>query len=439
MIAHARAAVVALVLLLPPAELPAQSAAPRTITLAEAITRGRRDGVQAAIARLSAEMAGVRQRQRGGELLPSITGSSSLSRQTVNLKEFGLSIPGAPAVTDPFTLFRGKVAVEQVIYSRATFDRLRMARDSALAAGLDADRVGELSAATAASAWLRLISAQETVLARQQDSVIAFALIGMAGSQVDAGTAARIERTRTETQGAAVRAQLAVARNEVGRAQLELAHTVAIPPATVLVAIGEPSIPLEGVPTDVTAAVAAAMAQRPDLAAERQRANVAEQGLGAIRDEFWPSLGGTAFLQSSGLPSDRLYGTWSVGVGLTWPLFDGFRRARRADEQQIRIDIAHLRLRELERQIESEVRMAMLDMASAGEQVTLALDRVRLAEQELSEAQERFAAGVAGSVETTTAQAQVASARDALIQARVTAGAAQVGAARALGLLDSVH
>jgi outer membrane protein TolC len=432
--------VLALAAALPPGvPLGAQAPAPRPITLGEAIARGRSSGVQAALARLNADASAMRQRQRGADLLPSVTASGSLSRQTINLREFGLEIPGFPPVTDPFTLFRGKLEVQQLIYSRATYDRLKMARDTAIAAGLDADRVGELAAAAAASAWLRLSSAQETVLARQQDSIIGFSLIGIATDQVDAGTAARIERTRTETQGAAIRTQLAVARNEVSRAQLDLARALDLPPTTVVVATGDPVFALDGVPTDADAAVATAKAHRQDLAAERQRNQVANLALKAVRDEFWPTLGSTGFVQSSGLPDDHLYRTWSIGLGLSWPIFDGFRRERRADEQRIRVTAADLRLRDLETQVETDARMAVLDLASAREQVALATTRMQLAEQELREAQERFAAGVAGSVETTTAQGQVAAARDALIQARVTAGGAQVGAARALGLLDQVH
>lgn len=357
-----------------PIPVAAQRADSRPITLAEAITRGRSSGVQAVLARFDANGALTHSRQRNADRLPAITATSALTRQTVNLREFGLAIPGAPAVTDPFTLFRGKVVVEQLLYSRSTLDRLRMARDSALARGLDAERVGELASATAATAWLRLVSAQETVLARQQDSAIAYELIRIAGSQVDAGTAARIERTRTETQGAAIRAQLAIARNEVGRAQLELAQALDLAPGTPLVATGDPTFALPAMPTDLESAIAAAKAGRPDLAAEQQRARVTEEGLRAIRDEFWPTLATSAMLQSSGLPSDRLYGTWSIGVGLSWPLFDGFRRERRADEQRIRLDAAHFRVRALEQQVESDARMAMLDVASAREQVELAAE-----------------------------------------------------------------
>ena len=81
------------------APLGAQTATPQRFTLAEAITRGRSSGVQAALARLSAQLVDSRQRQRGSDILPAITASSMIARQTVNLREFGLSIPGTPAVT----------------------------------------------------------------------------------------------------------------------------------------------------------------------------------------------------------------------------------------------------------------------------------------------------------------------------------------------------
>jgi len=68
--------------------------------------------------------------------------------------------------------------------------------------------------------------------------------------------------------------------------------------------------------------------------------------------------------------------------------------------------------------------------------VALAQERLRLAELELSQARERFAAGVAGSVETTTAEGGLVAARDGLIQARVNAAVARVSVRRALGVLD---
>ena len=98
-----------------------------------------------------------------------------------------------------------------------------------------------------------------------------------------------------------------------------------------------------------------------------------------------------------------------------------------------------VRERDLGNQVETEARQAVLDVASAREQVAIAGDRLRLAEQELAQADERFRAGVAGSVETTNAQSAVIAARDALIQARVNYGTARVSAYRALGIIDHLQ
>lgn len=410
-----------------------------SITLPEALARGRSSGVQAALAHLAAQGTMLRRQEMGSALLPQVEGSGTVQRQTINLNEFGLSIPGFPAVTDPFTLFRARLGASQLLFDRATVERLRSARDTAVAAGLDAERAGDLAAAVAGAAWLHLASAQETVTAREQDSVTAFALRDVARSLVDAGTAPRIDRTRSETQAAAVLVRIAVARNERDRARLDLARAVDLPPGTPLVVAADATFASDSLPTDIDTAVALARSHRVDLAAERERQAVLERSLTVIRSEFLPTIAAAGYLQTSGIRMPDLAGSWNIGVGLNWSIFDGFRRTRRLDEQRLRIDAGKLRLHDLEAQIETDVRQATLDVASSRDQLALAGDGVRLAEQELSEARERFAAGVAGSVETTNAQAELAAARDALIQARLSAGAAQINAARALGLLNNVH
>jgi outer membrane protein TolC len=121
------------------------------------------------------------------------------------------------------------------------------------------------------------------------------------------------------------------------------------------------------------------------------------------------------------------------------PILDGFRRQIRGREQRVRLDAQLVRERDLGDQIETEARQAVLDVASARQQVAIAEDRLRLAEQELAQADERFRAGVAGSVETTNAQSAVIAGRDALIQARVNYGTARVRAYRALGIIDQLQ
>ena len=69
----------------------------------------------------------------------------------------------------------------------------------------------------------------------------------------------------------------------------------------------------------------------------------------------------------------------------------------------------------------------------------MATEHLELAEQELAQAEQRFQAGVAGSVETTNAQSSVFQARNALIQAKANYGTARLSAYRALGVLHQLQ
>ena len=134
-----------------------------------------------------------------------------------------------------------------------------------------------------------------------------------------------------------------------------------------------------------------------------------------------------------------MLGSYSLMFGVQLAVFDGFRRQRRSSEQELRLEAQELRQRDLSRQAEQEVRRALLDLGTAESAVTLATDRLALAALELRQATERFDAGVAGSVETTQAQAVVVAARNALIQARAGHGVARITLYQSLGVLDQLQ
>ena len=407
------------------------------LTLLEAITLGRSQGVEAAIARLDVRTADARVGQRRADLLPTISGNASITRQTLNLDEFG--IPIATGVTDPFDIYRLQLRASQTIFDASLIGRLRAARDTAVAAGLDARATGEIAGATAGLAYLRALSARETVRARQADSTIAAELLGQARQLVDAGVSPAIDATRSEVSFASVRTQLEVARNASDRARLDLLRSLDLPSGTrVELADSLGPGPLD-IPLDPDSAAGFAREHRIELAAEQARTRAARRELGAIRAEYLPSLGLTGAYQQSGRESGDLAGTYNVQLQLTVPILDGFRRQNRVKEQNLRVDIQQIRERDLVNRVETEARQSVLDLASSQQQVAIAENRLQLAELELSQAQQRFQAGVAGSVETTNAQGSVIAARDALIQARVNFGTARVSAYRALGVIDQMH
>lgn len=422
------------VLLVLPHSMPAQ--VPRRVTLEAALAAGRQMASAAVLARLDVRLANARHASDRSVLLPRLDGTISADRQTMNLDEFGF--PGVSGVTDPFTLLRARLTFRQVLFDRSAWEQIGALRDSLVAADADADRVGTVAALAAGTAWLRLAGAAEAVAARLADSATAAALLEVAAAQVDEGTAARIERTRSETRVAITRGELREARHQVQRAEIDLARAMRLPTETPLVAAGDATIPFP-LPATPAAAIAEATAQRADLRAAGVRIDVARRRAAAASFSWWPTVGLSGLVQESGQRLDGLSASWSVGLGLQWTPFDGFRRHHEIEQAELRIAIAETRRDALRDAVAAEAQRAAIDVASAEESIVIATDRLGLASEELREAQERFVAGVAGSVETTTAQAGVAAARDALIQARMALGAAHLAAAGALGLLDATH
>lgn len=413
--------------------------APGPLTLLDAIRIGRERGVAATLAQLNARVANDRIGDRRADLLPNVAGAANYSRQTENLSEFGITFPGFPEVTDPFSLWRFRIGASQTLFDAAAFGRLRAARDSAAAAGLDARAVGELAGATAGLAYLRVLSARETVRAREADSVVAATLLDQARQLVAAGVSPAIDATRSEVSYDAVRTELELARNAVDRTRLDLLRALDLAPSATLELADSLGLGAVDLPLDPDEAGRYARERRAELEAERSRTAAIRRTLTAIKAENLPSVGLSGYYQQSGTSMDDLSGTYQVALGVSVPILDGFRRQSRAREQQSRLDAQLVRERDLGNQVETEARQAVLDVASARQQVTIAGDRLRLAEQELAQADERFRAGVAGSVETTNAQSAVIAARDALIQARVNYGTARVSAYRALGIIDHLR
>jgi outer membrane protein TolC len=95
--------------------------------------------------------------------------------------------------------------------------------------------------------------------------------------------------------------------------------------------------------------------------------------------------------------------------------------------EQRKADASNLRGR-----IEYEIRTANLDIQSAANQVRVAQGARDLAQQQLSQAQDRFAAGVAIGLEVTQAQDAIAAADENYISSLYALNVAEASLARAM-------
>ena len=93
-------------------------------------------------------------------------------------------------------------------------------------------------------------------------------------------------------------------------------------------------------------------------------------------------------------------------------------------------------LADLKGQIDFQVRTALLDLKTAADQVAVAQDNLNLATQTLTQARDRFAAGVTDNIEVVQAQDSVANANQSLISAIYMHNLAKVSLARAVGATE---
>lgn len=428
----------------------AQQTTPTSLTLGDAARLAARQSAPALIAQLQTKEAAARITQARAELLPSLRTTALESGHTLNSATFGFDFPtpeGETPLLDPNgqiigpvnTLdLRAHVSVPAIDF--AARERVGVARATARASEASAKSASEQAAATAAIAYLRAARAQALVSARVQDSALADTLLVIASEQLRAGVGVGLDVTRARSQLAQVHSQLIAARGDQARSRLDLIRAIGAPLETdfALSTRVDGPLPTDVIPTEAEA-INVALRQRPDLAAAERGLEAARQGAKAIKAERLPTLSAFADDGAIGTSTAHMLNTYEWGVQVSLPIFDGLKRSGKLSEQQARASQLDVQRKELERTVTVEVRTALLDLGIARDQVEAARGRLGLAQQEYSQAQDRFRAGVAGNADVVTAALSLNAARNQVIDALTAYQAARVGLAHAEGIATQLE
>jgi len=424
---------------------------PVRLSLGDAARRAARqsNAVQGAEQRAAEALARVTQAKAA--LYPDFSANALQSGRTFNSVTFGITIPPAPGqaplfnpdgqVLGPVNTVDLRGRVQQNIFDYSVWQRVRTAQTSANAARADVTSTGDLAATQAAETYVRVLRTNAQLQARLADSVLARDLVSIAQSQLEAGVGVALDVTRAQSQLAGVRNQLISARNDRDRAQLDLRRTLNLPLDTRVELSDTLSTEVpEDLALDEATATARALRDRPDLRAADEQIRAARQTVSAIRSERLPSLsafGDDGVVGKAG--ATRLLPTYTWGVQLSLPIFDGFRREGRIQEQEAVTRELDVRHRDLEQQATIDVRGALLDLASAREAIGASRERLRLAEQEVDQARQRFRAGVAGNADVVNAALSLNAARSQYVDVLTSLQVARVTLARAEGAITQLR
>lgn len=246
----------------------------------------------------------------------------------------------------------------------------------------------------------------------------------------EVGVRSKIDVTKAEVDLSRARLGLLTAENALTIAGLTLKNAIGVSeaPDFEVKEMPPPSTPVAG----QEQALERAFAQRLDLRAVMSRREAAQRAVELARAGRYPALDGKAAYGFS----DRefpLEEEWSIGVGLSVPLFNGLLTRSRVDEA-----VAYL---SSERAEEELTRQAVrFDVAQAYANLSNVRQRLDLAEVSLRQAMEnrglaegRYAAGVGGALEVSDAVLAEVAVRTEAISARYDYQIALAALANAMG------
>jgi len=257
----------------------------------------------------------------------------------------------------------------------------------------------------------------------------------------DAGTVPRFNVLRAEVELANAKPRLIQARN---------AHRIAKNNLVNLLGCLVPKEVWEDIPLQLTgslavdrfviempAAIAQALAKRPELAALRKAEQLRRQEVVQAKAGYWPSL--QAYVgygsHSSSFYSDlsRDVSGWQAGVQMSWDLFDGQLTRGRVAQARALVQKAQVDTDDATRRIELEVRTAYSNLMESWEVLESQKKVQEQADEALRLARARAEAGTGTQLDVLGAQTALTQARTTQVQAQRDYAVARARLERAIG------
>ena len=161
-------------------------------------------------------------------------------------------------------------------------------------------------------------------------------------------------------------------------------------------------------------------------------------GLWALAAQWLPSLRVNADYGTIGNTPGDAQTTYSLSGSLNIPIFNGGRTKGRVMQADADLRMRQSEAADLKSGIDFSIRSTFLELQASDEQVKVATRSRELSAQQLTQARDRFAAGVASNIEVVQAQEAVAASSEQYISAFYAYNSAKALLARDLGEAEAM-
>lgn len=405
---------------------------PLNLSLDEAMQRGLRSNLGLILSDTQTAGARAQRMSQLQALLPSVDFKAQESEMQVDLAAEGLRFSGFPTIIGPFGYTDVRASLTWSLVDLPSLRSYLAAQHNFQAAQLSAQDARDLVVLTVGNAYLVVLADETRVESVQAQVVTAKISLDQAVANHEAGTAPLLDELRSRVDYQSLQQQLIFAQNSLEKDKLALARVIGLPLEQKFNLTDKaPYAAFDQI--DIEAAIRDAHANRKDLAAMVEQTKAAEQLRKAATDERLPKVQVAADYGDIGVNVRHSHGTGDAQGALTVPVFEEFSLRGQAEIAQSQLDTQRALLSDKQAQVEADVRDVLLDIASAQKQVEVARSSVDLANEALSEAQQRYANGVSDNLAVSQAEQSLAQANDQYVASLYRHNIAKLDLARALG------
>ncbi|MCC7008797.1 MAG: TolC family protein [Acidobacteria bacterium] len=406
---------------------------PLQLSLGGAIERGLTANLAVVASASDVRSAAASRLQALSALLPHAAATVRQSDQVLNTAAFGFTGFGdLPSLIGPFPVFDARVALSAPLFDAAALHEWRAERAMAAAAQADDRRVREIVVLAVGNVYLQALADGARVESARSQRETAQALVTLAEDQHAAGLVARIDVLRQQTQLAGARARLIDAENLLAKRKLQLARAIGLPAGQAFELsdrvdyVAAPEMTEE-------AGLAEALEHRQDVRSATARVDAARQARQAAASGRLPSLRLDTDLGALGTSAGTAERTYTIAASVHVPIFEGGRTAANVQRADAALHRREAELADATVGVRYDLSAALLDVKAAAARVEAAAEEAALAREALTQAQDRFRAGVASSIELVQAQEAVTRASEHYIASVYGHNLAKIELARALG------
>jgi outer membrane protein TolC len=406
------------------------------LSLDDAIARGLKYNLGLVLASQSQLNAHGTQLEQLQSLLPTVTGNLTAAVQQTDLQALGLKGDGFPAIIGPYGYMDVRGSLKLSLINISSLQNYLAAKHNFAGAQLSLKDARDMVVLTVGNAYLTCIADQAFIDAVQAQVDTSKVSLDQAVSNHQAGTAPLLDELRARVDYQTQQQSLITAKNQYEKDKIALARAVGLSLEQKFRLTDQaPYTALDNI--DAATAVNEAIANRYDLKAMQEQVNSAQHARSAAAAERYPTVDFNGDYGDIGVNFAHSHGTGNATGALDVPLFEEAKLRGDAKQAQSQLDQKRAQLSDLQGQIDADVRDSILDIQAAAKQVEVARSNSELAKEALSEAQERYKAGVSDNLAVSQALESVAQADNQYVSSLYQHNIAKLSLARALGVAES--